>query len=925
MRRALPVFLLVFAAGPASAAGLLIPEDKKLPPLAMVHHRVNIAIDDQVAVTTIEQAFRNHTDRALEATYLFPIPKGASVNKFTMWVDDKEQTGELLDAKKASQVYTEIVRRTQDPAILEYLGNNLMRLKIFPVPPKKDQKVKISFTAVAPQDNGVIEYVYPLKTDGKGTKTLEEFSVKARIKSQHMVQNVYSPTHAIAINRISDKEVAMTFERDQAVLDKDFQLFYSVGNKEIGITPVCHRPISSEDGYFLLLVSPQLEISKSTIIPRDLVLVLDTSGSMDNVKMDQARKALKHCLSKLNSGDRFAVVTFSTNVRKYRDALVEASGEQVDNAKKWVDGLKAGGGTAIQAALDTALEMRTGDEGRSFTVVFFTDGQPTIGEMKPEKILKNVAEKNTKNTRIFTFGVGDDVNTALLDQLSEGTKALSTYVRPAEDIEAKVTSLYGKISYPVLANVRLTTSENVKVHEVYPPTLPDLFFGSQLVVLGKYTGSGPAAVKIAGQVGKETREFAYDVTFPSRTTDDREFVEHLWARRKVGFLLDQIRINGEQKELMDEMLGLAKKYGIATPYTSYLVVPDAPVPVAAASVLRQSESAPGFRTGGVGEPAGPKGPGSGLGLGAPAGSPGAGAGFGGFGNGIGGGFGGFMGGGAGGFPGGGGMPAATAPPALTNPALSRGGTDGNKPAKVADIAKEIAKKPGDTGAARRGLEDDKLGKLESELEKLKKDLDSRDRAAAAEGGQAKADPKADKRAADDPADFKTKERELAERFLRSVKEARDNFANYEQARAWYAAGQYKDAQVGKVGLDVAVCANNLRTQDRLSQTANRLVAGRNCLELGGLWIDEGFTADMKTLVVKAQSDAYFKILEKNPAMKDVYRLGNYLIYVTPSKTALIIDANDGKEKVADEEIAALFVAKMGEAKGAKSEPKAEKK
>ena len=291
MRNALVSVLFVMAAAAsAKAAGLLIPEDKKLPPLAMVHHRVTIAIDDQVAVTTVEQAFRNHTNRQLEATYLFPIPKGASVNKFTMWVGDTETTGELLDAKKASQVYTDIVRRTHDPAILEYMGNNLMRLKIFPVLPHKDQKVKISFTCVAPQDNGVVEYVYPMKTDGKATKTLEDFSIKARIKSQHPIQNVYSPTHAIALSRISDKEVAMTFERNQAVLDKDFQLFYSVGDKEIGITPLFHRPVSAEDGYFLLLISPQLESSKATIIPRDLVLVLDTSGSMDAVKMDQAAR-----------------------------------------------------------------------------------------------------------------------------------------------------------------------------------------------------------------------------------------------------------------------------------------------------------------------------------------------------------------------------------------------------------------------------------------------------------------------------------------------------------------------------------------------------------------------------------------------------------------------------------------------------------
>ncbi len=536
MRQTIASLVLALSAvASTNAAGLLIPEDKKLPPLAMVHHRVNISIEDQVTVTTIEQAFRNHTDRQLEATYLFPIPKGASVNKFTMWVGETETTGELLDSKKASHVYTDIVRRTHDPAILEYMGNNLMRLKVFPVLPHKDQKVKISYTSVAPQDNGVVEYIYPLKTDGKATKTLEEFSVKARIKSQHPIQNVYSPTHAIALSRISDKEVAMTFERSQAVLDKDFQLFYSVGNKEIGITPLFHRPISSEEGYFLLLISPQLQSSKSTIIPRDLVLVLDTSGSMDAVKMDQARKAVKHCLSNLNSGDRFAILPFSTSVRKYRDSLVEASKEQIDNAKKWVDGLRAGGGTAIQAALDAALEMRTSDEGRSFTVVFFTDGQPTIGEMKPERIVKNVSDKNSKNTRIFTFGVGDDVNAALLDQLSENTKALSTYVRPAEDIETKVTSLYGKISHPVLANLRLSTSDNIKVHEIYPPALPDLFFGSQLVVLGKYTGNGPAAVKLMGQVGKETKEFAYDVNFAAKTAGDHDFVEALLGTAQGRF------------------------------------------------------------------------------------------------------------------------------------------------------------------------------------------------------------------------------------------------------------------------------------------------------------------------------------------------------------------------------------------------------
>src|SRR5437868_174247 len=225
MRYGLPALLVAVAAAmPAYANGLLIPEDKQLPPLAMVHHRVHIAIEDQVAITRVEQTFRNHTDRQLEATYIFPLPKGASVNKFSMTVNGKDQSGELLKSGDAAKVYTDIVRRTQDPGLLEYIGNNLMRLRVFPILPKVDQRVSISFNAVIQSEGDVVEYIYPLKTDGKATATLEDFTVKATIKSQHAVQNIYSPTHAIAIRKVSDKESEVVFERNQAILDKDCQL-----------------------------------------------------------------------------------------------------------------------------------------------------------------------------------------------------------------------------------------------------------------------------------------------------------------------------------------------------------------------------------------------------------------------------------------------------------------------------------------------------------------------------------------------------------------------------------------------------------------------------------------------------------------------------------------------------------------------------
>jgi Ca-activated chloride channel family protein len=822
--------LVVAVAGSsqAFAAGLLIPEDVKLPPLAMVNHRVTVDIVDQVAITTLEQTFRNHTDRALEATYMFPVPKGATVDKFTMWVDGKEQGGELLDAKHANKVYTDIVRRTQDPGILEYLGNSMMRMKIFPVPPKGDQKVRISYKAIAGKDGKLVEYVYPLKTDGKGTRTLEDFSVKINIKSQHAIHNVYSPTHSITTTRKGEREMAIEFQRDQAMLDKDFQLFYGFGDKDIGLTPIMYKPIANEDGYFMFLVTPQVEMAK-TRVPRDLVLVLDTSSSMSEIKMAQAKKALKHCLGELKEDDRFGIIKFSTTVAPFRDKLVPAGKDYIEAAQKWVDGLKVSGGTAIWPALDEALQMRTDDPTRPFTVIFFTDGLPTVDETDTDKIVKKTIAKNTGNTRIFTFGVGDDVNAAMLDQLADATRAVSTYVRPAEDIGDKVAGLYGKISHPVLTDLKLTVGEAIRIHEVYPPKLPDLFHGNQLVVIGRFTGFGHQMVKLTGMVGSEKKEFVYELTFPERTASDtgKDFVEPLWARRKVGYLLDQIRVNGEKKELIDEVVGLAKRYGIATPYTSYLVVPDAVMPVA------QAESRPGQPKRDADKPLAK--------FAAPI-TGGGGYGFGGAG------------------PASAGLPMGLMPPGA-----------GGRPLDAATFARQNAGDGRRLGGARGAMNERQVKEV---LDKLKDEKDLTLRAKLTEEA---------KKVADSQRTW-----ELANDRLKGGK------AGY---------------QTGRLGVDLAECSNALRCQDRLSLTANRLANGRNCLELGGVWIDDAYKAETKSVTVKAQSDAYFQILEKHPEMKEVFRLGNFVVWICPSGTALVIDQNTGKEKMDDAEIAALFAKK----------------
>jgi len=802
MRRCLPVLAvlagLLATAGLARAHGLLIPEEKSLPPLAMLNHKVSITIEDQVAVTKVEQTFRNHTDRNLEATYVFPVPKGAAVDKFRMAVNGADVKGELVEADKARQIYTSIVRRTQDPGLLEYLGDRLFQLKVFPIAPRSDQKVTLSYTSVADRAADLVEYVYPLKTDGKATATLETFGIEAVIKSQHAVQNVYSPTHAIAVKRQSDKQVTVVFERSQGLLDKDFQLFYQLGDKDVGLTALVHRPVAADPGYFMALITPKVEMKKEYQVPRDVVLVLDTSGSMrENGKLDQAKKALNYCLNSLDKGDRFALMNFATTVNRYKDGLVDADPDRVAQAKKWVDNLDAVGGTAINDALQSALALRPSDEGRTFLIVFFTDGEPTIGETNVDKILKNTFAKNTTNTRIFTFGVGDDVNASFLDRLAEGTRAASTYVRPQEDIEVKVSALYSKISHPVLANLKLTATGDVSLSEVYPPQLPDLFHGQQLVVLGRFTGQGASALKLTGTVGKETKEFAYDLKFPDKTNDAHGFVEEIWARRKVGYLLDQIRANGEKPELKSEVIALAKKYGITTPYTSWLIVPDGPLPVIGGPVSR-----------------------------------------GGFGGGTGGG------------------PAPGLAPAAP----------GGAARPVAEFAKEVQGKPGDLAGNRDRFEEERLKQL---------------------AGDAKGDKDV----------------------RRMLDEAKAKKANLDGTNKALGEGRQDYVQSGKSGVDLAIYSCNLRNQARLEQTAQRNAYGRNCVEIGGVWVDEKFDAKTPTLVVNAQSDAYFRILELHPKMKDVYRLGNHLVWTAPNGTALVIDTSEGKTKLDDEEINKLFVAK----------------
>jgi Ca-activated chloride channel family protein len=571
-RLVVTAFLLALGASTAFSSGMLIPKGEGMPPLAIKYQRVDVNIRDQVAETRVEQVFTNNTPRQLEATFIFPLPEGASINDFAMMINGKRTSGELVEKDEARKVYEDIVRKMKDPGLLEYMGCNLFKASVFPIPPNGDQKIELRYSEVLPYDSGIVRYLYPLKTGEKASQTQEDFSMAVHISSKESIKSVYSPSHDVGASRPSDHEAVVGFEKDRAILDQDFALYYTVSEESVGINMIPYRE-EGEDGFFLLLVAPGTDIEEDELIARDITFVLDTSGSMaENDKITQAKNALGQCLQSLPERDRFNIVRFSTSVDTFSKELVAATKENVDKAVRYVDKMDARGGTQIHAALMQALSFEP-DKDRPHTIVFLTDGKPTVGITDKDQILEAVREKNQDGrSRLFVFGVGPTVNTHLLDLVSGQNGGVSEYVKPEEEIEEKVSLLYNKMSKPVLADVELTFS-NIEVYDLYPQKLSDLFAGLQITLMGRYRETGDSAITLAGTVNGKERSFVYETTFPDKHLDNT-FIPRLWATRKVGYLLDEIRLHGEDPELREEVVRLSKEYGIMTPYTSYLVTED---------------------------------------------------------------------------------------------------------------------------------------------------------------------------------------------------------------------------------------------------------------------------------------------------------------------------------------------------------------
>ncbi|MEW6026889.1 MAG: VIT and VWA domain-containing protein [Planctomycetota bacterium] len=586
----------------ADACGVIVIDEieRIRPPRPDIRPAVNISvkntsldikIEDHVAIATVDEIFHNSNPYQLEGTFILPILPETAVQDLALWINGKESRGELLDRDKALQYYQETVRKMVDPALLEYAGYGLLKLRVFPIPASNQDlgvgpgnvRIKYTYTYRLPVDNGLCEFKHPWGTNKFSSEVIDSAVIKASIKSALPIKTVYSPTYPdIAVSRKDDRNILISFEQNKMKPDKDFILYYALSDKQFGVNLLSYKK-PAQDGFFMMFLSPKYDLKDSEVVRKDVIFVLDTSGSMkDANKIEQAKKALEFCIRSLRKEDRFNLITFSADVRPFKDKLQDVTSGTQDEALKWVKDIEARGGTNIDDALQNALAMVESASKRPCMVVFLTDGMPTVGEQNTDNILKNIAKKNTSNVRIFSFGVGYDINTHLLDKIAESNKGAREYITPDENIEVKVSNFYDKIAYPVLADVKLEAS-GIEIYDRYPKTLPDLFRGSQLTIFGRYKGDGNKLITLSGLVNSEPRKFEYEATFcsGSESADFTQplhvgagFIPRLWAVSKIGYLLDEILLRGENKEVREEIIKLAKEYGILTPYTSWLVMED---------------------------------------------------------------------------------------------------------------------------------------------------------------------------------------------------------------------------------------------------------------------------------------------------------------------------------------------------------------
>jgi Ca-activated chloride channel family protein len=566
----LAVLVALFGAAPATGQGWIEPGVNRGGfAVDKVRSDVRVRVVGRVAHFEVSEWFVNRGARVAEGEYLYPLAGEAVFQGFSLYQGETELRGEIMDADRARQIYEEIVRRRADPALIELAGQGLVRARVFPIEPGDTRQVTLRYTQVLERAGNALQLTYAGGVPGAQARAGElarettspvDASFEVTVDDCDTFLDPFSPTHGLDVERVGER-MRVTL-RDEP--SGRMALFLPLAGSAVGLSVATHRPVG-EDGYFMLTLSP--DRVDGAVQPRDVTVVMDVSGSMSGEKIEQARAAIHQLLGTLSAADRFRLLSFSSGVQVYDRGWTAARGRGVERARAWVDRLAADGGTNIEAALDEAFRLES-PRDRLPVVLFLTDGLPSVGVESPDELAK-IAERRAGRARVFAFGVGHDVNTRLLDRLGEAGRGDTDYVQPGENVERTLSLLAAKIQHPVLTELWLEGGP-VRIDEVYPVRIPDVFAGEELVLFGRFAGDGQSQLTVHGERQGRTVDFSTEHVFPD-ASHANDYIPRLWASRKLGHLERQVWTEGMTEDLAEEMRALALRYWLPSRFTSYLV------------------------------------------------------------------------------------------------------------------------------------------------------------------------------------------------------------------------------------------------------------------------------------------------------------------------------------------------------------------
>jgi len=582
-----------------SAQGILLPRTcdgprpRPLPPIgvrpflpcpdgpaSIVRTSTNVRVHlvDRVLRYEVDERFVNRGNTVGEADYVFPLPKNAAFQDLQLEINGELVSGETFGADEARRMYEEIVRKQRDPALVEWMGQGMLRARIFPIAPGEEKRVVVRFQSVAQREGDALRVDYfGGRASGPVPQVSGQLSSAVHLTLTYPAHSglgrAYSPTHELDTrDRGSETEVAV---RGDA---RDATLLIPVARANTAAISVLTNAPGREPGFVMVTLSPPNGGQNASVTPRDITLVLDVSGSMAGAKMKQARAAGQQLLETLDPRDRFRLIDFSTDVHTFRDDFVRATPENLQAAHKYLDGLEAVGSTNIEGALRETARGRT-EPDRLALVLLITDGEPTVGERNPERLIEIARQSGSSSDpslhsgqagRLFTFGLGADVNVTLLEQLALEGRGTSQFVRPDESVERAVGLVAGRLVDPVLTDVHVRAEGAVSLSKMLPAAGSDLFAGQDLVVFARYTGDGSTRIVVDGRQNGRAVQWTTTAQFPDRASEN-PFVARLWASQRIGFLSAERRRRGGAPELDAEIRTLGERFSIPTEFTSYFV------------------------------------------------------------------------------------------------------------------------------------------------------------------------------------------------------------------------------------------------------------------------------------------------------------------------------------------------------------------